>query len=72
MRPNPPGQSYNRRHDEKRHFRMAAIEPAGCAVALAVEAGFVPRAVDRGVMERPTVFVGAPPPPNDMANPIFF
>jgi hypothetical protein len=39
---------------------------------LAVEAGFVPRAVDRGVMERPTVFVGAPPPPNDMANPIFF
>ena len=38
--PNPSVQSNNRRHDENCHFRMTALEPAGCAFALAVEVGF--------------------------------
>lgn len=70
--PNPPGQSYNRRHGEKMPFPHGCDEPAGCAAALAVEAGLVPRTVDMGRHGEAHLVCGRPTPPERHGRSDFF
>jgi len=54
------------------HFRMAAMNPLAVLLPWPWRRGSCLVLSIWGVMERPTLFVDAPPLPNDMADQIFF